>query len=414
MLRKLRLRFTLIAALAVLIITIVPITVLNLASHWESGRETGVLLHLINANRGTLPSERVDNVLGGIIDDGDAQHYQYFSIVRDYHGSLSVTSKRNLDNLSDDQILSSADAILQTTSSSGTVVIGDQSFSYQVSPENSGTRLSAININAQIANRSRLFHISLVMFLIALFFFISVAAIISKWAVQPFVDNYQKQKRFITNAGHELKTPLAIISANTELQEMMEGESEWSASTKAQVERMTALINQMVSLARLEEQPDMTLGDVNLSETVLNAASSFKSSVLRDGKKFHMDIAENIHIKAEAKSAFELVNILVDNANKYCDDGGTVSVTLRKSRNPRYSAHLEVTNTYKEGKGKDYSHFFERFYRDDESHTRNTPSHKTTSGFGIGLNMAQSMVKLFKGRIDVRYSEDTIIFVVRL
>ncbi|ERH31657.1 HAMP domain-containing sensor histidine kinase [Alloscardovia omnicolens] len=407
MLKKLRLRFTLITALVVLIITIAPISVLNFVSHWESGRETSVLLRLINFHKGMLPAESVD---------GESEHYQYFSVYRSSSGEVSVTSKRNLDNVSDTQISSAAETLLDSLSTAGTVIIADQSFSYQVVSESDGLRLSAVNINAQLANRSRLFHISIAMFLVALFFFISVAAIISKWAVQPFVENYKKQKRFIANAGHELKTPLAIISANTELQEMMEGESEWSASTKAQVERMTALINQMVSLARLEEQPDVTLGDVNFSETVQNAASSFKSSIMRDGKTFHMDVAEGINIKAEAKSAFELVNILVDNANKYCDDGGNVSVLLRKSRDPRYSAHLEVANTYMDGKGKNYSHFFERFYRDDESHTRagSSESEKTTSGFGIGLNMAQSMVKLFKGRIDVRYSEDTIIFVVRL
>ena len=122
-----------------------------------------------------------------------------------------------------------------------------------------------------------------------------------------------------------------------------------------------------------------------------------------------MDIAPDIHVKAEEKSLFELVTLLVDNANKYCDPEGTVTVRLRQIGRTRKRARLEVSNTYKEGKAVDYSKFFERFYRIEESH--NNKEHK---GFGIGLSMAQSMVKLFKGRIFASYKNDTITFTVIL
>ena len=122
-----------------------------------------------------------------------------------------------------------------------------------------------------------------------------------------------------------------------------------------------------------------------------------------------MDIAPDIHVKAEEKSLFELVTLLVDNANNYCDPEGSVTVRLRQIGRTRKRARLEVSNTYKEGKEVDYSKFFERFYRIDESH-----NNKEHSGFGIGLSMAQSMVKLFKGRIFTSYKNDTITFTVIL
>ena len=159
----------------------------------------------------------------------------------------------------------------------------------------------------------------------------------------------------------------------------------------------------------VEEQPDIVLQDVDFSYITEDAAEDFKGPVVRDGKSFVMDITPDIHVKAEEKSLFELVTLLVDNANKYCDPEGTVTVRLRQIGRTRKRARLEVSNTYKEGKAVDYSKFFERFYRIEESH--NNKEHK---GFGIGLSMAQSMVKLFKGRIFASYKNDTITFTVIL
>lgn len=186
----------------------------------------------------------------------------------------------------------------------------------------------------------------------------------------------------------------------------MNGESEWTKSTNDQIQRMTGLINGLVAMARLEEQPEVVLTDLNFSEIAEDAAEDFKGPVIKDGKNFVMDIQPNIHVKAEEKSLFELVMLLVDNANKYCDPGGTVSVVLSKGRLSK--AKLEISNTYAEGKDIDYSKFFERFYREDESHNNQK------SGYGIGLSMARTMVKLFKGNISVNYKDDTITFVVSI
>ena len=258
----------------------------------------------------------------------------------------------------------------------------------------------------QFRDNMALVHLSIWMSGISFIFFVLVISIVSGKVIKPFIRNYERQRRFITNAGHELKTPLAIISANNELVELMNGESEWTKSTNDQVERMTGLINSLVAMARLEEQPELVLTNVNFSDIARDAAEDFKGPVIKDGKEFVMDIQPNIHVKAEEKSLFELVTLLVDNANKYCDPAGKVSVTLSKNRLSK--AKLEISNTYTKGKDVDYTKFFERFYREDESHNNKT------SGYGIGLSMAQTMVKLFKGNISVNYKDDTITFVVSL
>ncbi len=122
-----------------------------------------------------------------------------------------------------------------------------------------------------------------------------------------------------------------------------------------------------------------------------------------------MAITPNLHVKSEEKSLFELVTILVDNANKYCDPNGCVSVSLKPAGTVSKKVKLSISNTYKDGKAVDYSRFFERFYREDESHNNDT-----RSGYGIGLSMAESMVKLFRGKISASYKNDEIIFTVIL
>ena len=102
-----------------------------------------------------------------------------------------------------------------------------------------------------------LFNLSILLSLFAFIFFVIIVSALSGIVIRPFIRNYEKQRRFITNAGHALKTPLAIISVNTELQELMTGENEWIKSTNDQVARLTNLINSLVALSRLEEQPDM-------------------------------------------------------------------------------------------------------------------------------------------------------------
>ncbi|MFQ7167524.1 MAG: sensor histidine kinase [Streptococcus sp.] len=174
----------------------------------------------------------------------------------------------------------------------------------------------------------------------------------------------------------------------------MTGENEWLKSTNDQVARLTNLINSLVALSRLEEQPDIVLQNVDFSYITEDAAEDFKGPVVRDGKSFVMDITPDIHVKSEGKSLFELITLLVDNANKYCDPEGTVTVRLRQIGRTCKRARLEVSNTYKEGKAVDYSKFLSVFIV-----LKNPIITKEHKGFGIGLSMAQSMVKLFKGRI---------------
>ena len=245
-----------------------------------------------------------------------------------------------------------------------------------------------------------------------------IMRLLSKGFVRTEMENVEKQKQFITNASHELKTPLAVIKANTEMQEMMDGESEWSQSTLRQVDRMTGLIGNLVQIARAQEMTDGELAPTDIAAAVSETADSFAPVAASDGKKLEKEIPDSLVTKSSDSSMRQLTSLLIDNAIKYCDDGGTIKVELTRSRR---GAVLTVSNDYAEGANVDYTRFFERFYRQDEAHTisagtvtgssEGSSGERTgKSGYGIGLSIAESLVKSMKGSIDVSWDKGRILF----
>ena len=408
MFRKLRLRFIATASLAILIVLFSVVGVLNSARHVQTVDEINKILTLLSDNGGSFPSiSKTTSELGDTVSVDTLFQYRYFSAKMDHHGNIISLNSSNISDLTDQEVKEFLERISHSKDTRGDFSYHHHTYSYMMSQTSRRSDLIVVlDSTNQFRDNMTLVHLSIWMSGISFIFFVLVISIVSGKVIKPFIRNYERQRRFITNAGHELKTPLAIISANNELVELMNGESEWTKSTNDQVERMTGLINGLVAMARLEEQPELVLTNVNFSDITRDAAEDFKGPVIKDGKEFVMDIQPNIHVKAEEKSLFELVTLLVDNANKYCDPAGKVSVTLSKNRLSK--AKLEISNTYTKGKDFDYTKFFERFYREDESHNNKT------SGYGIGLSMAQTMVKLLKGNISVTYKDDTITFVVSL
>ena len=399
MFRKLRIRFILIASLAVTGILFFLVGALNSVRFLQTTGEIQAVLNILSDNRGEFPSvqataQALDN---DHISIDTIYQYRYYSAVFNEDGTVYSSNLNNISNLSKEQALKSAKSVIKQQRKNGIFTIGSQYYSYQVTRDAKIKRYLVVVLDSTkyLEDHNDFLWVSIRSALYSVIFFIVIISIVSSWAIRPYVRNYEKQKRFITNAGHELKTPLAIISANTELQE----------STKDQVSRLSNLINQMVSLARLEEQPDIALVDVDFSSLVQKAAQDFKSVAEQAGKGYQIKVQEGIYVKASQDELYELVSILIDNACKYCDEDGQIFVTLTKAKR-RKRARLIVSNSYADGENVDYSRFFDRFYREDESH-----NHKR-AGYGIGLSMAESLVNLFKGKIAVSYKKGLIAFTV--
>ena len=411
MFRKLKIRFILLASAAIVCILLTMIAVLNSVRFLQTNGEIQAVLNILSANNGDFPSveETAESLQNDRITIDTIYQYRYFSVVYNEDKTLYSSNLDNLSNLSKEQALGYANKVIKNSRSSGVFKVGSQFYSYQITQDSKTKRylLVVLDSTNYLESRNDFFWLSIQLCFYSFIFFVLVVSGFSNFAIRPYIKNYENQKRFITNAGHELKTPLAIISANTELQELMTGENEWTESTKDQVKRLSNLINQMVVLARLEEQPDVTLVDVNFSEVVKKVAGNFKSVIEKAGKKYEIKLQEDIHVKATEDELYELVSILIDNACKYCDENGQIFVTLTKAKRGK-RARLTVANSYADGKNVDYSRFFDRFYREDESHNQKQP------GYGIGLSMAESLVRIFKGRIWVSYKKGLIGFTVLL
>ncbi|WP_311154924.1 HAMP domain-containing sensor histidine kinase [uncultured Streptococcus sp.] len=411
MFRKLKIRFILLASAAIVCILLTMIAVLNSVRFLQTNGEIQAVLNILSANNGDFPSveETAESLQNDRITIDTIYQYRYFSVVYNEDKTLYSTNLDHLSNLSKEQALSYANKVIKDSRSSGVFKVGSQFYSYQITQDSKTKRylLVVLDSTNYLESRNDFFWLSIQLCFYSFIFFVLVVSGFSNFAIRPYIKNYENQKRFITNAGHELKTPLAIISANTELQELMTGENEWTESTKDQVKRLSNLINQMVVLARLEEQPDVTLVDVNFSEVIKKVAGNFKSVIEKAGKKYEIKLQEDIHVKATEDELYELVSILIDNACKYCDEDGQIFVTLTKAKRGK-RARLTVANSYAGGKNVDYSRFFDRFYREDESHNQKQP------GYGIGLSMAESLVRIFKGRIWVSYKKGLIGFTVLL
>jgi sensor histidine kinase len=400
-----------VATIAVSIMLISIIGILNASKYATSEKRINKILDLLSKNNGVLPDEEVvEKILGRKTNPDIIVQYRYFSAYVDSTNKVITMNTEHIANLSETDVIFYIRKILSGKNRYGNFTTTDgQKFAYKLSLHEDESKLIVVlDTTSYIEDRADLIDTSVFIFFSNLAFFIIIFVIFSGKVMMPFMENYRNQKAFITNAGHELKTPLAIISANNELCEMIGGENEWTKSTKEQVERMTDLINRLVVLARFEEKSeeksDVAEKNINFSDIVTKSANSFKSMAIKGGKNFESNIQKNLCISGDDGAIYELVNILIDNANKYCDDGGTVGVGLLQHGITFKKAKLVVYNTYKSGKGVDYSRFFERFYREDKSHNSNV------SGYGVGLSIAGNIVKRHKGKIHISYKNDTIYF----
>lgn len=227
---------------------------------------------------------------------------------------------------------------------------------------------------------------------------IGVAAVVvililaSKPVMHPFVENHAKQREFITNAGHDIKTPLTIIAADADVLSLEIGEdNEWLSDIRRQVDELTKLTNDLIFLSRMDEDRDER-DDVpfDLSDALTGTVNSFTTVAHASGKALECDIADGITVRGDEKMLRQLSSVLIDNAIKYSDDGGTISVTLSRKRKV---VTLSVRNTTDETGDMGVARWFDRFYQADSS--RNSER----SGFGIGLSIAQAVVATHGGQI---------------
>ena len=213
----------------------------------------------------------------------------------------------------------------------------------------------------------------------------------SKKVIRPYEKNYESQRRFLTDASHELKTPLAIISANLDVLESENENNKWVNSSQEQISRMRNLINEMVSLNKIEELNGNTKKEkFNMSDSLLEAIESYESLSIDNNIKFTYNVPENIIYDGDESLILKLYGIFLDNAFKYVSKDGWIDISLKDNKK---KVVLIFSNSVEDVDEEKLKYCFDRFYTLDESRS------KSRSGFGIGLSIAQAIVKEHNGEI---------------
>jgi len=213
--------------------------------------------------------------------------------------------------------------------------------------------------------------------------------IISKRVVYPAAESYEKQKQFITDANHELKTPLTLILSDLDIVEAEIGKNEWLDDMRCEGQRMRMLINQLVVLSRMDEdRSDLTILPFDLSGALLDTVSEFRGAAAGRQITLKADIEDSIEYKGDEALLRRLLAILLDNAVKYCDSSGEIQVIVRQKRHPV----IIVENSCRAVDSLELERLFDRFYRADKARTFD-------GSFGIGLSIARAIARNHHGDI---------------
>jgi len=221
--------------------------------------------------------------------------------------------------------------------------------------------------------------------------------VLSNRIVKPFSENYEKQKQFITDAGHELKTPLTIIDADAQVLEMDIGENEWLSDIQTQTKRLAELTNHLILLSRAEEQPQIQKIAFSVSDAAQETMEAFQTLAKTRGKTLTGNIQPMLSMCGDERTVRQLMVILLDNAAKYSDEGGRIELTLEKKKG---CIRLSVFNTAEFVSNESLPRLFDRFYRADQS--RNSQM----GGYGLGLSIASAIVHAHKGKISASTQDE--------
>lgn len=339
---------------------------------------------------------------GNVIDGSEdfAVRTRYFAVLFDENDEVTEVKSRHMAHVDENLAEYYARLVRKRLFRMGRF----ETYYYYVDQriDEKGTIVIYLDRTSQVFIVTRIFFFTLILLGAGSLLAFAIMRVLSHRIVRQEVENIRLQKQFITNASHELKTPLAVIRANTEMQEMLGEESEWTQSTMRQVQRMEGLIKNLVMIARSQEQSSQeSFRVIPISGPVSETAESFRSVAASENKTLQTDISGEIAVWGDESNIRQLVSLLTDNAVKYCDPGGTVRVSLKKIGK---AAILTVSNTYI--KETDTSRFFERFYREDTSHSEK-------GGYGIGLSVAESLTRQMNGSIRADWKEGEILFTCR-
>ena len=399
MIKKLQRKFILLTMTALLVVLTVIITGINIVNYNAVIQDADQLLSIITENKGEFPFGPPG------MSPEIPYESRYFSVVTNTSTQqiLHVETSRII-SVNKQSAIDYAITVLQKANTTGFI----EGFRYQIHQEYGLTRVTFLDCGRKLDSY---YNFLIASISISLFGFLIVFAFIvffSNRIIRPISESYEKQKRFITDASHEIKTPLTIIHADTDVLEMEIGENEWLNDIKKQAAQLTELTNDLVFLSRMEEASHkLPAIDFPFSEVITETTASFQALAQSQEKELHCLIPPMLTLCGNEKSIRQLISILLDNAIKYSSPHGKIALII-ENQNKHLSIRV-INTTTQTMENEQLKFLFDRFYRIDSS--RNSK----TGGHGVGLSIAKAIVEAHNGKIAASApNENTLQITVKL
>lgn len=389
MIKKLRIKLIAASMASLFLVLFVIESIVGVLNYKKIVNDADHILEVLEENAGKFPPKFTGDRKGERPKMSLEIPYEsrYFSVLLDENGNVILTDTSKIVSVDTEKAIEYASEIWERKTEKGFL----DEYRYWKCSYNGEVRIIFLDCRRQLDNFQNFLLTTFGVSSIGLFAVFVLMVYLSARIVKPFSDNYEKQKRFITDAGHELKTPLTVIEADTEILEMDFGENEWLLDIQGQTKRLEDLTNALVMLSRVEEGTNREMKiELPLSDIVEEVCHAFQAPAKLQEKSLNSTIASMISMKGDEKAIRGLITILLDNAVKYTNENGDISVGLEKKKNRIY---LSVFNTTEYISKEQISHLFDRFYRTDSS--RNSQ----TGGYGLGLSIAAATVESHRGKI---------------
>lgn len=396
MIKKLQLKLIAIMMGVLLLVFAVVFATLNIFMYVGSYRQTKEFLKTVASEGGIvfpprdMPSGKAPQNIPPPRDDPEIMRAgRFFYVKVNEGGDVIETHYDMMLDFTRDEAVGYAKSVLDGGRQEGTM----DHLQYLVASKSYGKIIVFAQRSIETRMLSELTYISVWAAAGTCLVLLGVSVFLSKCAVNPVKTAFEKQRRFISDAGHELKTPLTIISANADVLKSEIGANERVSHIKAQTERMSLLIHDLLTLAKADEGGAQIIpAKFNLSRSLLNTTLEFESRAFEEEKRLDYDIGDGILYTGDEQRIKALASILIDNAIRHSNEAGKIKVTLFKENG---KIRFCVYNT---GAGIDEGErdkIFDRFYRSDHSRSRET------GGYGLGLSIAKSIADAHKGKITV-------------
>ena len=404
MLKKLKWRFVctaMIAFGAVMFVLAAGINVMNSISVADRQDEMTAGILEYEQMKASQPEAHLPMISEMPWSDGPEADFttRFFVAHCDAEENVVTVSQDHISSIDRTRIQQYVETILAKNKEKGH--LGE--YRYRVGRTESGTEIVFLDISRDRQFVKSLLWTSAAIVLVSLLVVFALLVVISNRAILPYVKNMERQKRFITDAGHELKTPLTSITASADILAMEYEEDEWVENIQKQTVRLTQLVKDLVALSRLDEEtPFPEKAVFSVSDAAWEIAEPFASLAKAEGKTYSQHIEEGVELTGDRNAVQQMISILLDNAVKYSRKDGEIRFQLYRRH---HKVCIEVFNTCELPENADLNRLFDRFYRLDASRS------SRTGGTGIGLSMAQAIAKACGGKITVKRSgENGIVF----